>query len=117
MDGILAELMVKVAPDIYCPFITINATRKPILYVELQKALYSMLKSALLFFRMLAADLTSLGFQLNPYDPCVANKTINGKQITVLWHVDDIIVAHQDPTVVSQFLEWIQQCYKTPDKK
>lgn len=119
LDGILAELMVKVAPSIYRPFVTANSTGKPVLYVELQlqKALYSMLKSALLFYRKLVADLQSVGFTLNPYDPCVANKTVDGQQLTVLWHVDDIIAAHKSPTVVSKFLHWIQNRYDTPDKK
>ncbi len=62
-----------------------------------------MLKSALLFYQKLVADLTSLGFELNPYDPCIANKTVKGKQLTVLWHVDDIIVAL--PQVDSEMIQ------------
>jgi hypothetical protein len=33
-----------------------------------------MMKSALLFFRKLVPDLLSLGYTINPYDPCDANK-------------------------------------------
>ena len=83
LDGILAELMVKVAPKIYRKFITINTKGKPVLYVQLEKAVYGMMKSALQFYCKLVADITSLGFEINPYDPCVANKIINGKQITI----------------------------------
>ncbi len=79
LDGILAELMVKIAPQIYCKFITVNAKGKPVFYVQLEKAVYGMMKSALLFYHKLVTDLTSLGFEINPYDPCVANKIINGK--------------------------------------
>ena len=50
LDGILAELMVKVAPRIYRKFITINAQGKRVLYVQLEKAVYGMMKSALLFY-------------------------------------------------------------------
>jgi hypothetical protein len=39
------------------------------------------------------------GFKINPYDWCVANKTIDGKQCTILWHVDDLKVSHVDPKV------------------
>jgi hypothetical protein len=74
-DGILAELMVKIAPRIYRKFITVNAKGKPVLYVQLEKAVYGMMKSALLFYRKLVADLTSLGSEINPYDPCVAKKS------------------------------------------
>ena len=83
LDEILAELMVQVAPSLYCKYVTSNAKGKPILYVQLEKAVYGMMKSALLFYRKLVADLKSLGYEINPYDPCVANKNINGKQMTI----------------------------------
>ena len=86
LDGILAKLMVQVAPSLYRKCITSNAKGKPILYVQLEKAVYGMMKSALLFYRKLVVDLKSLGYEINPYDPCVANKTINGKQMTICWH-------------------------------
>ncbi len=49
LDGILAELMVSIAHNIYCKYITVNAKGKPVLYIQLEKALYGMIKSALLF--------------------------------------------------------------------
>jgi hypothetical protein len=102
---------------LYRKFITTNATGKPVLYVELEKAVYGMMKSALLFYRKLVADLTSLGFEINPYNPCVTNKLILGKQMTICWHVDDLFIGHEDPAVVSHFLWWLTQCYDTDDKK
>ena len=71
---------------------------------------------ALLFYRKLVTDLLSLGFEINPYDPCVANKIINGKQMTICWHVDDLFIGHVDPTVVSSFLDWLAQRYDTDNK-
>ena len=49
----------------------------------MQKALYGLLRSALLLYNKLVADLESDGFVLNPYDSCVANNFVNGKQMTV----------------------------------
>ena len=40
---------------------------------------------------------------MNPYDPCMANKIINGTQITICWHVDDLKVSHKDEDVVTAF--------------
>jgi hypothetical protein len=57
LDSILAELMVTIAPNIHQKYITTNAKGKPVLYVQLEKALYRMMKSALLFYRKLVADL------------------------------------------------------------
>ena len=117
LDGILAELMVKVEPSIYRKYITTNAKGKPILYVQVEKAVYGMMKSALLFYRKLIADLTSIDFKINPYDPCVANKMVNGKQLTVCWHVDDLFTGHEDPQVVKRFTDWLSARYDTTDKK
>jgi hypothetical protein len=44
-----------------------------------------MMKSALLLYWKLVADLRSIGFNLNPYDPCIANKIINGQQMTIFF--------------------------------
>jgi hypothetical protein len=117
LDGILAELLVKIAPSLYRKFVTTNAKDKSVLYVQLEKAVYGMMERALLFYRKLVADLTSLGFTLNPYDPCVANKIINGKQMTICWHVDDHFLGHEDPAMVTTFLQWLAKHYDTTDKK
>ena len=50
-----------------------------------------------------------MGFVLNPYDPCVANKIINGKQCTIVWYVDDNKISHVDAQVVTQIIELIEQ--------
>ncbi len=40
----------------------------------MQKAIYGLLRSALLIYMKFVADLESIGFVLNPYDPWIANK-------------------------------------------
>ena len=65
-------------------------TGKPVLYIRLRKALYGCLKIALFFYEKLVGDLEAYGFKINLYDPCVANKIIGGKQLTVCWHVDNL---------------------------
>ena len=74
-----------------------NTKGEAILYVKMSKALYGMLKSALWFYKKLKKDLEAYWFLINPYDLCVANSMINGKQMTVTWHVDDLKVSHEDP--------------------
>ena len=80
-----------------------------ILYVKMQKAVYGLLRSALLFYRKLVVDLKNAGFKLNLYDPCVANKTTHGTQMTVCWHVDDFKVSHIDPQEIIKFRDWLAQ--------
>ncbi len=88
MNGLLAELMVTMDPKIYQKYVTIKKGRQ-VLYLRLQKALCGMMKSALLFYRKLIKELKEMGFEINPYDPCVVNKVVDGTQMTVRWHVDD----------------------------
>ncbi len=57
----------------------------------------------------------SLGFTINPYNPCVTNKIIDGHKL-VCWHVDDLLNGHSIPEIVTWFLTWIAKCYNTPDK-
>ena len=89
-----AELMVQVAPNLYRKYITVDRKGTAILYVKMQNFLCGLLRSALLFYNKLVANLESDGFMLNPYDSCVANKVVDGKQMTVCWHVDNLKVSH-----------------------
>ena len=111
LKGELCELMVKAAPELYTEYVIVGKNGTRMLYVEMQKALYGMLKSALLFYLKLLDDLTKAGFKLNPYDPCVANKTVAGKQLTVAWHVDDLKISHENPAVVDRFIKYIDGIY------
>jgi hypothetical protein len=104
MEGRMAELLVKLDPKLYRKYATVEKG-KTVLYVELKKALYGTLKAALLFWKMLTAQLKEWGFEVNPYDWCVANKMIDGKQCTILWHVDDLKISHVDADVVTDILE------------
>ena len=45
------------------------------------------------------------GFTVNPYNKCVANKNINGKQRTILWYVDNNKVSHVDEKVVTEVID------------
>ena len=113
LKGRLAERMVQVAPNLYRKNITVNRKGTAILYVKMQKSLYGLLRSALLFYKKIVADLESDGFVLNPYDSCVANKVVNGKQMTICWHVNDLKVSHCDPAqvTITIFREWLSRKY------
>jgi hypothetical protein len=69
LKGRLAELMVPVAPNLYRKYISVDRKGTAILYVKMQKAIYGLLRSALLFYKKLVANLERIGFKLNPYDP------------------------------------------------
>ena len=75
------------------------------------EGLYGMLRSALLFYNKLQQDLETKDFIINLYDPCIANKMINGHQMTVVWHVDDLKISHKHPWEVTKMILWLSQIY------
>ena len=54
--------------------------------------------------RTFVGSLMDLGFNLNKYDACVANKDIQGSQCTVCWYVDNNKISHKVPRVVDQII-------------
>ena len=91
--GKLAQLLVEINPGTYQPFLT-QENGHDIIYVRVLKAIYGMLQSALLFYKKLRMDLEESGFEVNPYNPCVANKKVRGTQMTVVWHVNNMKISH-----------------------
>jgi hypothetical protein len=70
-----------------------------------------MLVAALLWYNRFRKDLENEEFVFNPYDACVANRTINGRQHTIRFHVDDLMSSHVDPQVNDQFQDWMNAKY------
>ena len=74
LRGKIVELLVQLERTMYRKYVTVGPNGETILYVRLLKALYGLLRSALLFYKKLRGDLERMGFEVNPYDPCVAKK-------------------------------------------
>jgi Reverse transcriptase (RNA-dependent DNA polymerase) len=96
------------ANHIYKQFITTeNGTQ--VVNLQVLKALYGCVKSAFLWFDLFSSVLCDMGFEINPYDSCVANKVINGSQCTVAWYVNDTKISHTDPNIVSDIISSIEK--------
>lgn len=113
IKGALVDMLVQLDPTTYKNFVVYDGKVK-VLYVQVLKAIYGMLQSSLLFYKKLCADLTGQGFVINPYDPCVANRLVDGKQQTLNWHVDDLKSSHVDPRVNDQFHKWLEHMNSDP---
>ena len=111
LRGRMVELMVQIDPKLYRKHVITSSKGESLLYVKLSKAIYGLLRSALLFYRKLRGELEEYGFEVNPYDPCVANKMVAGKQMTVVWHVDDLKVSHADKKEVTKFVAHLVGIY------
>ena len=67
------------------------------------------------FYKNLVKSLQDWGFELNPYEWYCANKIKDGKQCTIVWHLDDLNISHVDPNVVTAVISDIQKEYGNTD--
>jgi hypothetical protein len=75
-----------------------------------------MLETALLWYRTFRRDLEDIGFVFNPYNPCVANKKVQGSQQTIIFHVDDLKSSHKSKLVNNKFEKWLNSMYSKHGK-
>ena len=64
----------------------------------------------MLWYKNLRSTLKADGYEINPYDLCVFNKIYEGKQITVIFHVDDLLAT-------SVFKDGLEKLYAVLIKK
>jgi hypothetical protein len=110
--GPLVDILVAIAPDVYREYVTIGKKGEKQLLVQCLNALYGTMVASLLYYKKFVKSLRSKRFKLNPYDPCVANKQVDGEQLTVCFHVDDCKISHISPKVVSDTIDWLRSEYE-----
>jgi hypothetical protein len=108
--GRLVDLLLEICPGVYDDYVVYEGKNK-VLYVKMLMALYGMLISSILYYKKFRKDIESIGFEVNPYDICVANRTVKGEQQTVTWHVDDVKSSHVDSKVNDDFHIWCEKMY------
>lgn len=103
ITGPTVDILCEVNPE-WKDYVTYEGNTK-VLYLLCNKALYGCVRSGLLWYDLFTSVLSGMGFKINPYDPCVANATIDGKQCTICWYVDDTKISHVDANVVTRILD------------
>ena len=102
LRGAVVEILLQIAPVMYNEYV-MNDSGKKVLYVQMLKVFYGMFIASILFYKKFRKDIQEIGFEINPYEICVANKITNGKQHTLVWHIDDVKSSHVDPKVNDEF--------------
>jgi hypothetical protein len=69
--------------------------------------------ASLLHYRKFVKRLTDIDFVINPYDPRVVNKKIEGKEMTICFHVDDCNLIHRKTKVMDSIIEYLRQEYES----
>jgi hypothetical protein len=111
--GILVDILVEISPDLYKYYVSRDKKGSKQLLVQCQNALFGMMVASLLYYRKFVKSLTDIGFVMNPYDPCVANKMIEGDQMTICFHVDDCKLIHHKTKVMNSMIEYLRQEYES----
>ena len=141
LRGELSDMMLQIAPQIYRPYVKMDKMGTHILHVRFKKAIYGLLRSSLLFYRKMCGKLEACGFKIDPYDPYMGKKMVttdtvvtvidkkvriirnkNGskkmckmkeeKQITVIWHVDDLMMSSDDNFELTKFSCYLANIYR-----
>jgi hypothetical protein len=63
-----------------------------------------MMKSALLFYKKLVAELREIGFEINP-------NMANGTQMMIRWHVDDLMISYLKQEDIMQVVQRIKDIH------
>ena len=65
----------------------------------------------MLFYEKMFGDLEVREFEINPYDPCVSNNTVEGEQLRITWHMEDLKILLIDRRVVLDTIIWMESIY------
>ena len=112
LRGKQVELLVDIALEVYGPYVHKNKKGEKVLLVQCMNALYGTMVASLLFYKNFVTSLKKQGFEKNPYNACVANKAVDGKVLTVCFHVDDNKISHVSRKVMDATIEWLQEEYE-----
>jgi hypothetical protein len=88
-EGAMVSMICDIDPK-YKKNIIYGKNGKKYIYAKLTKAVYGTLLGAILFYKKLSKQLIDWGYEPNCYDRCTFNKMIDGNQITIHFHVDDL---------------------------
>lgn len=106
LDKDLAEVLCQVDPK-YRRYLRADGK----LLVKLKKALYGCVESAKLWYDLCKSGLESLGFEENPYEPCVFNKYVSGRQVSIALYVDDLMVTCTDERILNDVIQSLGQLF------
>ncbi len=70
--------------------------------------------AALLYYKKIVKSLAKQqGYKISPYDGCVVNKVVKGKQVTTCFHIDDCKISQEFSAVIDDTIPWLRVKYKS----
>ena len=106
LDATMSKMMIKLDPE-YEHY----TDNRGCIVVRLDKALYSCVESAALWYENLLNTHAGLGYVKNEYEACVYNSSTDGVQCTVAVHVDDLIITSVDMRMIDALCRGLKGKY------
>ena len=103
-EGAMVDMICDIGPSFKDNVLVSKRTGKKRLYAKLTKAVYGTLLGAILFYEKLSKQLEEWEFEPNDYDRCTFNKMVNGNQLTVLFHVDNLKCSYMEQYVLDELI-------------
>jgi hypothetical protein len=114
-EGAMVSMICDIDPK-YKKNIVYGKNGRKYVYAKLTKAVYGTLLGAILFYQKLSKQLTDWGYEPNCYDGCTFNKMVDGNQITIQFHVDDLKISHVKQSVIDTVLVELNDTFGTNKK-
>ena len=108
--GELVDYLVEIALETYAKYV-VKEKNKKIIYVVILKAIHGMLQASLLWYHKLSKKLKDIVFIFNPYNSCVCNQVVKGKQHKLRFNVDNILLSHEDAKLNDEFHQWLNKAF------
>lgn len=113
IQGMLVDILVKIAAEVYEPYVTTDKCGNKQLLVECLNALYGTMVASLLYYQKFTNSLKANVYVMNPYNPCMWNKMTKGSQCMICFHVDECKISHKLPEVINETVKWLRREYKS----
>jgi hypothetical protein len=114
-EGAMVSMICDIDPK-YKKNIVYGKNGRKYVYAKLTKAVYGTLLGAILFYEKLSKQLVEWGYEPNCYDRCTFNKMVDGNQITIQFHVDDLKISHMKQSVIDSVLSDLNKKFGTSKK-
>jgi hypothetical protein len=107
LNKTVSDLLIQCQPK-YKQFLRSDGT----CVVRLIKALYGCVESGKLWNEEISKQLKIMGYEQNPYEECIFNKIVRGKQLTIALFVDDMMATCEDAQAIADDVTTLRARYK-----
>ena len=108
--GVLVHIYCEISSD-FKAYVTMDKRGVKQLLLRCQNALYAKMVASLIHYCKFTKSITSIGFYINPHDPCISNKVIDSSQMKICFHVDEYKLSHHEIKDNDFMIKWLCQDY------